>query len=343
VLGRLVYQRLRRVLVPDLRRLWTRDMDVRVNDLQVDARLKDLQQRLSATQSELSYLRTAHRKLALSEWMATRAPLTGQLATQLSLDRIRAHVCNAVSNAAVDTEPTTHAVISSVLPPDFYELLSRSIPPSELFPDRDPVKQDWEMEALGQAPDLTRQVWSFFDDYVVRELLAPAIFARFRHAVAGHYAQTGGASFGAAAAEIPHAPTAGRIQLRRPGYHLRPHLDPKRVVITGLLYLAREGDSEEFGTQLFRVNGRFTHLGTKTFFPEEEGLTCEVARSVPFRANTLLAFVNSGAAHGATLPPDAPLDERYAFQFYIKPDDGKLKKLLQDLPEDVRATWKGLT
>jgi hypothetical protein len=343
VLGRIVYQRLRRVLVPDLRRLWTRDMDARVKDLQVDARIKDLQQRLAATQSELFYLRAAHRKLALSEWNATRAPLASGLDTQLSLDRIRTHVCGAVSNAAVHTEPTTYTVIERVLPPDFYELLSRSIPPSELFPDRDPVKQDWEMEALDQAPELTRRVWSFFDDRVVREVLAPAIFARFREAVIGHYAQSGGDAFGARAADIPHAPTAGRIQLRRPGYHLRPHLDPKRVVITGLLYLARDGDSEDYGTRLFRVNGRFTHTGTKTFFPEEEGLTCEVARMVPFRANTLLAFVNSGAAHGATLPADAALDERYAFQFYIKPDDGKLKKLLQDLPDDIRATWKGLT
>ncbi len=342
MLGRLVYQRLRRVLLPDFRRLWRRDIDARIKDLQLESRVKDLQQRLAATQSELSFLRVAHRKLALREWTASRAALADTLGSRLSLDRIRAHVCNAVAHASVHTEPTTYVVIDQVLPPDFYELLSRAIPPSEFFPDRDPVKQDWEMEELDRAPDLTRQVWSFFDDHVVREVLAPAIFARFRSAVVGHYAATGGAAFGAAAAEIPHAPVAGRIQLRRPGYHLRPHLDPKRVVITGLLYLAREGDREEFGTQLFRVNGAFRHSGMKTFFPEEAGLTCDVAASVPFRANSLLAFVNSGAAHGATLPADAPLDERYTFQFYIKPDDGKLKKLLQDLPEDVRADWKGL-
>jgi hypothetical protein len=234
-------------------------------------------------------------------------------------------------------------VIEQVLPPDFYELLSRAIPPAEMFPDRDPVKQDWEMEALDRAPELTRRVWSFFDTRIVPEVLAPAIFARFRSAVVDHYAQTGGDRFGAAAADIPHRTVAGRIQLRRPGYHLRPHLDPKRVVITGLLYLAREGDREDYGTQLFRVSGPFTQSGMKTFFPEEAGLTCEVARSVPFRANTLLAFVNSGAAHGATLPADAPLDERYAFQFYIKPDDGRLKKLLLELPEEIREDWRGLT
>jgi hypothetical protein len=330
------------VLLPDFRRLWTRDIDARLKDLQLESRVKDLQQRVAVTQSELSSLRAAHRKLVLSEWTASRAALIDTLGSRLALDRIRAHVCNAVTNAVVHTEPTTHVVIDRVLPPDFYDLLSRAIPPSELFPDRDPVKQDWEREELDRAPELTRKVWTFFDDHVVREVLAPAIFARFRSAVIGHYAATGGEAFGEAAADIPHGPVAGRIQLRRPGYHLRPHLDPKRVVITGLLYLAREGDREDYGTQLFRVNGPFTHSGMKTFFPEEAGLTCDVARSVPFRANSLLAFVNSGAAHGATLPADATLDERYTFQFYIKPDDGKLKKLLQSLPEEIRADWKGL-
>lgn len=278
MLGRLVYQRLRRVLLPDFRRLWTRDIDARVKDLQLESRVKDLQQRLAATQSELSFLRTAHRRLALSEWTASRAALADTLGSRLALDRIRAHVRDAVTNATVHTEPTTHAVIEQVLPPDFYELLSRAIPPSEFFPDRDPVKQDWEMEALDRAPDLTRQVWSFFDDQVVREVLAPAILARFRSAVVGHYAATGGDAFGEAAAQIPHGPVAGRIQLRRPGYHLRPHLDPKRVVITGLLYLAREGDREDFGTQLFRVNGAFRHSGMKTFFPEE--ISCVTATMV---------------------------------------------------------------
>jgi hypothetical protein len=56
----------------------------------------------------------------------------------------------------------------------------------------------------------------------------------------------------------------------------------------------------------------------------------------------MLAFVNSRAAHGAALPPDAPLLERYAFQFYVKPDDGTLKKLLAELPEADRAAWEGL-
>lgn len=329
MLGQLVYQR----LLPYFRKAWTRDVEVRV---------KDLRQHLAGMQAELAELRRSHRKLVISEWTARRAALLPSLDARLNLDAIRDHVTRAVQQAVVDTEPTTHVIVEQVLPDDFYALLTDAIPPAEMFPDRDPVKQDYEMEAMDAAPEISRRVWRFFDDEVVAGILAPALVDRFREAVVGHYAETGGRTFGERAAAVAHRTVAGRIQLRRPGYHLRPHLDPKRVAITGLMYFAQPGDPEQFGTQLFSVDRPFVASGMKTFFPEEEGLTCELARTVPFRANTMLAFVNSRAAHGATLPADAPLHERYAFQFYIKPDDGALKKLLKELPEADRAAWDAL-
>jgi hypothetical protein len=45
----------------------------------------------------------------------------------------------------------------------------------------------------------------------------------------------------------------GRIMLRRPGYRIPPHRDPKWGFITCLMYLAREGDDERWGTQLYTV------------------------------------------------------------------------------------------
>lgn len=67
--------------------------------------------------------------------------------------------------------------------------------------------------------------------------------------------------------------------------------------------------------------------------------TITLARTVPYRPNSMLVFVNSRAAHGAALPADASLDERYTYQFYVKPLDGDLKKLLRKLPEDARKAW----
>jgi hypothetical protein len=331
VLGRLVYARLRQALLPDLRRAWSKD---------VDASVKTLQRELSQMQAELSALHQAHDALAVREWLQSREPLMATLEARLRVEPIRAHVLKAVDSAQMSSEPTTHAVVENILPADFYELVNAAIPPPELFPARDPVKQDFHIdEHLASAPALTQRVWRFFDEEIVAGILAPALHHRFQAAVVDHYAETAGGDFGRRAAAIPHRGFAGRLHLRRPGYHLKPHLDPKRVVITGLIYFARPGDSEAYGTQLFRVGKPFTSSTTGKFYPEDEGLPVELARTVPFRANTLLAFVNSKAAHGATLPADAPLRERYAYQFYVKPRDGDLKKLLLELPPESRTNW----
>jgi hypothetical protein len=112
------------------------------------------------------------------------------------------------------------------------------------------------------------------------------------------------------------------------------------VAVTGLCYFPRQGDGDGYGTQLFTVDRPVTAPGLSTFFPESAGARCELVRTVPYRANSMLAFVNSRGAHGASLPADASLSERYAYQFYVKPDDGHLKPLLRRLPEDARAVWE---
>ena len=334
MLGRLVYSRLRHALLPDFRRAWSKDFE---------ASVKGLQREVSDLQAALGSLRQAHDALAVKEWIQSREPLMATLDARLQIEPIRTHITAAVDRAQVSTDPTTHAVVENVLPEDFYNLVHMAIPPAELFPSRDPVKQDFHIdEHLAAAPALTQRVWRFFDEDVVAGILAPALHRRFHSAVVDHYAETVDGDFGMRAASVPHRGFAGRLHLRRPGYHLKPHLDPKRVVITGLVYFARPGDSEAYGTQLFRVGKRFTSSTMGKFYPEDEGLPVELARTVPFRPNTLFAFVNSKAAHGATLPPDAPLLERYAYQFYVKPLDGDLKKLLLELPSERRANWARL-
>lgn len=330
MLGRFVFLRLRRALLPDFRRLWTRD---------VDAALGDVRARLAAMEGELAGLRVFRREAIVAEWARRRAPLLEE-AGRVDLSAVRDHITRAVTQAELLTEPTTHMVVNDILPARVYQLLYDAIPPTDLFSDRDPVKRDFEMSALDAAPEFTRRMWQAFDQDIVGGMVAPLVFERFRSAIVDHYGQTGGEEFGRRAAVIPHRTFAGRIQLRRPGYHLGPHLDPKRVVVTGLFYFPRPGDTDDFGTQLFAVDRPFVASGMSTFFPESIGASCTLARTVPYRANSMLVFVNSRAAHGATLPPGAPLDERYAYQFYIKPVDGHLKKLLRELPPDARAAWE---
>ena len=330
--GRLLVTRLRKALLPQFQRHWTRDFDTS---------LKDVRAALAAIRTELSTLQDLRRRVALLDWIERRRPLLEHLGT-LSAESLRPHVLRAIADAQVVADPTTHVIVENVLPADFYQLLVEAIPPAEIFSTRDPVKQDFEMADLPTAGLLTQRVWRFFDDEVIAGIVAPALLERFRSAVVDHYAETGGQEFGVRAAALPHRTVSGRLQLRKPGYHLAPHLDPKRVAVTGLLYFPRPGDTEDFGTQLFSVDRPFVASGLKTFFPEAAGMKCELARTVPYRPNTMMAFVTSRAAHGATLPAGAPLAERYAFQFYVKPHDGELIKLLRDLPAEAQETWAGI-
>ncbi len=122
--------------------------------------------------------------------------------------------------------------------------------------------------------------------------------------------------------------------LRRPGYHLAPHVDPQRVVVTCLVYLAYPGDSAAFGTQLFSLNAVPTVPGTKTYYPGEHGYISSLETTVAFAPNTAVAFLNAGAAaHGAVIPESAPPDtKRYAYQFYVSPDPAGLAAITGEAP-----------
>ncbi len=332
MLGRYVFLRLRRALLPDFERRWKRD---------VEASTTELRSAIATMQTELAELRAFKSRTVVAEW-ASRTDALVATVEALDLAGVEAHIRSAVAGATLDTTPTAHLVVDEVLPRDVYELLRTAIPPVELFGDRDPVKRDFEMSALDAAPSLTARMWRLFDQHLVSDIVAPLVFERCRDAVEAHYRAMGGEAFGHEAVRMPHRTFAGRIQLRRPGYELGPHLDPKRVVITGLFYFPRPGDPEDHGTELFDVVPRVAQPGMATFFPESVGARCTVARSVSYRANRLLAFVNSGAAHGARLPSGATLDERYAYQFYVKPDDGRLKELLRTLPTEAQQGWEDI-
>lgn len=317
-----------------LRDAWSRD----------DAKRAELAGKaVERLEGELRELRAEVRRLAVVEARneVQQAQLAG-IGPLLAAPTTADHIRDAVRLAPLLIDPAPHLIVDGLLPPEVYRALLDALPPPECFTTRDPVKQDLELADLARTPRLSREAWGSVDRELVPNVVLPALFARLRPYVEAHYAAALDPVSAGTAAALPHQTVSGRLMLRRPGYHLEPHLDPKRVVITGLLYLARDGDPEEFGTQFFRVAGSFVSTGMKTFFPEAHGLRCELATTVPFRANRLVAFVNSGAAHGATLPASAPLQERYSLQFYVKAPDAALQRLIARLPAERRAEWDGL-
>jgi hypothetical protein len=178
---------------------------------------------------------------------------------------------------------------------------------------------------------------TFLEEALIPRMMVPALLEKLTPYIRDFYIREYGSERGPALAAIPHEATRGRLMLRRPGYHLDPHLDPKRVVFTCLLYFARPGDSEAYGTTFFRMSGTPTIDRTNTFYPETQGIRCDPVKMVPFRPNSAVAFLNWGGAHGADIPKDAPKDtERYSYQFYVSPEPSALAALVGE-PEAAVA------
>jgi hypothetical protein len=333
-------------LVTRLRAAWRQDVEEVIKPLRKEIRrlgrdLEAVQMVLQETSQRAARgdQNAAQVKLALLLNQQQREEVA-RLPVLLDAERITVHVQAALAAAPIHTDPYEHIVVEGILPNDIYRLLIDALPPLPFFGERDPVKQDLPLP-IEFGPLLATRVWNFVDDVVAQTVLRPAVMEKFREPLQRHYDVIFGSAFRDRAHQLPKASSGGRLMLRRPGYHLAPHRDPKRSFVTCLLYLARPGDSETYGTHLYRVHDDEEARYKQTYYPEQDGRRCERVKTVPFRPNTMLAFLNSRGAHGASIPPDASANvERYAYQFYVAPRSDMLSALIKELPRDRRTMWQ---
>jgi len=251
-------------------------------------------------------------------------------------DRIDAHINAAFDRTPLELDPYPHIVIDKWLPDDVYERIVEAMPPSVFFAhDRD---EHWAVPS-GVAPLYSRQVWAFVANAIVGEMLHKALNRKFQDTICRYMR-----SFVPGLPrdiDLTLHPSDGRIMLRRPGYNLAPHRDPKWGFVTGIVYLAREDDNEAHGTQIYRVRDDAEAATSRVYYPETA--RCELVKDVSFRANTMLAFLNSEGAHGAAIPADAqpPNLERYIYQFRLGPTGKVIKRLTDLMAPEQAAMWAG--
>jgi hypothetical protein len=255
-------------------------------------------------------------------------------------DTIARHVTAAITAAPLHPEPFPFAVADDVLPQWLYDGLITGLPPAELFADR-PVKKQQLAVPFGLAPSYSRRVWRFMAKRVVDEMIQPVVLEMFREPLAGWIRQSFPQHDVSAHAAMPVTISDGRILLRRPGYVIRPHRDPKWGMITCLFYLARPGDDERWGTDLYTVEQDEAAPNLRPHWIDPA--RCRLAHEVRFRPNRMLIFLNSRGAHAARIPADAqPATlERYVYQFRIGPTVEWMNALVESLPTDVKAAWSG--
>ena len=258
----------------------------------------------------------------------------------LQPDAIATHVRFAIASATLKDDPFPYAVVDNLFPDAFFEALVHGLPPAELFADRAVNKQQLTVP-FEIAPRYGRRVWEFMAETVAAEIIAPAMLEKFApHANAWlrmNFSVLGDNPIG----EIPMTCSDGRVMLRRPGYYIKPHRDPKWGFLTCLLYLKRPSDDEAWGTDVLRVAEDEEARGAKPHWIDEA--KCEVVETVAFRRNRALMFLNSTGAHTARIPEDAqPADlERYTYQFRVGAERDSIQYLLANLPEERRVFWEG--
>lgn len=267
----------------------------------------------------------------LSEW---KAILDSTSLAPVLQERIR--------SAELIEQPYPHLFIERFLPEEFHERVIAALPAADFYSVDDPVKRVFEPDAK-LLPRKVALMWHFLVEDLLPQVVAPALVAKFDRFLDRHYADVFGQSFLEKARSLPQTMSRGRVMWCRPGYHQPPHLDPKRVLLSCLLYMPQGASRDErFGTQLYRVEQEIKVRYANTYYPERDGIECTLEKTVPYRENALLVFLNSGGAHGVDLSPDsAPADfHRYLFQFYIAPQQEALDDLIATLPEDRQREWQ---
>jgi hypothetical protein len=252
-------------------------------------------------------------------------------------EELAAHAAAAVARARLEHDPFPHAVIENLLPDDVAAELLRAIPSSAFFKTENMKRQELEVPFVF-APEYSRIVWGLFFDKVITETLVPALTDKFRPALdeflRTHWPELGSMGDAGIALRVSNS----RLLLRRPGYVIKPHRDPRWAFLTCLVYLPRSTDHESYGTQLYRLRHEPEVTHSSPLWVERS--ECELVKDVPARRNTALVFLNSTGAHGASIPSDAPAGiERYLFQVQFGVDDETRQRLIADVPDAARSSW----
>ena len=311
----------------------TRDVVARLDSM--SGTMRTLQEQVNTLLRRESQLRAVMRAdAAMEDGLAS-------LPAACDEKKLEAHIRAAVERAELRLDPFPHVVLRDLFPNAFYDALVRGIPPPELFADKAFNKQQLKVP-FSMAPAYGRRVWTFFVHRAAPRILQPLLVDKFREPlrewITANWPSLAHDPFGP---PMDFNTGDGRILLRGRGYRIRPHRDPKWGFLTCILYLAREQDSESWGTQLFSVDDDQPAKGAKPHWIDPS--QCRLAAEIPFRRNSMLVFLNSTGAHGANIPEDAePADlQRYIYQCRIGPSASATRALMAELSEDAAVLWAG--
>src|SRR5687768_15684816 len=125
-------------------------------------RIDTLRERLRAAEREIRMLRSV---LAVDQ---AQRYAWDSLESTLDTAAIESTVAQALEAAPLDVVPLPHLIVRGLLPPATYAALLDAIPPDDVFPDRDPIKQNVKIGQLHTAPVWTRKALEYLEDTIIR-------------------------------------------------------------------------------------------------------------------------------------------------------------------------------
>ena len=240
---------------------------------------------------------------------------------------VDASVRQKVESAEIRSEPFPHVVIPDLLPEPFFRELASSIPPVELFePSKGGIKSDLrvrERNAYFQAaPEEFKATWRRLRDEVYRAVLVPTLTSRLERELREKYADLFSPELADEIMAAGLESSDGQILARRPGYHLKPHLDSAHFGITLLLYFTAADNESTGALCLFRPERTPEMWDVSTYYPERiEGINVELVEEIPIRENLFVAFLNRrDSLHGVRIAAtDSQATIRMTYQSHIRP------------------------
>ena len=312
--------------------------DVTTALARIEQRQEELLQQVKTMSGQLAQVtrREAELRLVLKRNLDLD-PHVERLLRRLDKPATRVATAAAIDGAELHVEPFPYIIVDNLLPHQHYSALLRGIPPALLFRSKTPGKEQLAVP-FALAPSYAHRVWGHLASELIPKVIAPRIVEKFRLQIDEWISLNWP---GLDPRSVTLHGSGGRIMLRRRGYCILPHRDPKWSFLTCILYMARPGDSETWGTQLYAVDGDKEARSAAPYWIDEK--KCRLVEDAKFLPNRLLVFLNSVGAHGAHIPPDAqPEDlERYMFQFRVGPDLETIKMMKSRLSEDRQPFWAG--
>lgn len=218
------------------------------------------------------------------------------------------------SETEVSYDPFTHLLIEGVLPPELYAEMARSLPHGKIWRLSQMLGGEQPMFAIRPDNQISPLLWHYaklwkqrFKPYV--DLVDALIVEKMRPAITAYLERLKTEGF------LKKSPVicAGQSVFCRRSHDwgIRPHVHDITQLTQAMIYFPVEGSSTDQGTLLFSASmeaERADFFRTLIYpYSNIRGLT-----SIPFKENTLIAFVNTpNAVHGTSNAPGP--HRRYIF------------------------------